>query len=205
VTSADAGPPVPPPSLAAQLRVWIGIGLQSFGGGPATLLLMRRYLIRQRGWIDEPAFTLDWTLAKTTPGITLIGLTALLGRRIGGWPGLVVALVGLLVPAVAITILLAAGYTVIRDVQVVGQAIDGIAPVTIGLTLAMSVIFVRSTLRAGRGAVVDLAVLAVVLVAGFMAPQTSVVIIIAAAAIGWAILGEAAPPPPETDHDPVAD
>jgi len=48
-------------------------------------------------------------------------------------------------------------------------------------------------------------VLAVVLVAGFMAPQTSVVIIIAAAALGWAILGEAGPPPPDPDHDSVAD
>ena len=39
------------PTLGTLLRVWTGIGLQSFGGGASTLLLIRRAFVEKRSWI----------------------------------------------------------------------------------------------------------------------------------------------------------
>ena len=180
---------LPGPSPAAQLRAWLSIGLASWGGGASTLLLMRRSFVRQRGWLDDAAFTQDWTLSKASPGLTIVALTALLGRRIGGWTGTGLALIGLMTPAVAVTLLLTVGYVLIRDVEVVRQAIDGIAPTTIGMTLAMMTLFARSSVRPGRRTLIDLGLLATAAVAGYLLPWATVPILVIGIVVGWAFLG----------------
>jgi chromate transporter len=192
VTEADP-PSTGRPTARAQLRVWLAIGSQSVGGGAATLLLMRRLLIRRERWLTESEFVQDWTLSRTSPGLTLIGLAALLGRRIDGRRGIALALGGLLVPSAAITIALAAGFVYIRDQPLVQAAIDGIAPATIGLTLAMMVVFVRSSIRPGRTGAVDLAVVTAAVVAGVAIQNGSIPIIVAGAALGWLLLGDPTP------------
>ena len=195
------------PSVRRQLRVWVAVGSQSVGGGASTLFLMRRLLILREGWVTQAEFTQDWTLSRTSPGLTLIGLAALLGRRIDGLRGLVIALIGLLVPSASITVAMAAGFVFIRDQPLVQAAIRGIAPATIGLTLAMMVIFVRSSVRSGRVAVLDLAIVVAAAAAGLAFEQGSVAIIVAGAAIGWLLLGEPKPeapePTPQGDRDPL--
>jgi chromate transporter len=163
---------------------------------------MRRILVRQRGWLTDVEFSQDWTLSKTSPGLTLIALTALLGKRIDGWRGIVIALTGLLVPSVALTLAMAAGFAYIRDQPLVQAAIRGIAPATIGLTLAMMVIFARSSMRPGRARWVDASLLVAVIAAAAFLPGMSVPIIIAGAVIGWILLGVA---PPTAATVPPAD
>jgi chromate transporter len=164
---------------------------------------MRRIFIIRNGWVTAGEFTEDWTLSRTTPGLTLIGLAALLGRRIDGYRGMVLALVGLLGPAALITALMAAGFAYIRDVPQVRSAIEGIAPATIGMTLAMMVIFTRSAVRPGRAALVDVGVLLAAFGAGTFVPDASIGIIVLGAVIGWLALGRAEAPDAEPAPEPV--
>ena len=195
------------PTIRRQLRVWVAVGSQSVGGGASTLFLMRQLLIRREGWVTEREFAQDWTLSRTSPGLTLIGLAALLGRRIDGARGLLLALLGLLVPSAGITIAMAAGFIYIRDQPLVQAAIRGIAPATIGLTLAIMVIFVRSSARSGRVGIVDVAVVAAAAIAGLVFEDQSVTIIVVGAALGWLLLGEPGPQAdeatPDAAHDPL--
>ena len=81
---------------------WIGI--QSFGGGSATLYLMRQACLT-RGWLDEVEFTRAWALVQIAPGINLIKMAALIGRELRGWPGVVAAVAGLVLPSGCVTAL----------------------------------------------------------------------------------------------------
>src|SRR5579872_5446806 len=90
------------------LRVWLAVGIQSFGGGAATLALMRRAVVDQHHWLTDELFTRDWAICQVTPGINLIAITILIGRRIASARGILLALIGLLFPSVSITILLTA-------------------------------------------------------------------------------------------------
>jgi chromate transporter len=193
------------PSTGAQLRAWLSIGLASWGGGASTLLLMRRAFVRQRRWLDDAAFTQDWTLSKASPGLTIVALTALLGKRIGGWRGTGLALAGLMTPAVAVTLALTAGYVLVRDVEVVREAIDGIAPTTIGMTLAMMTLFARSSVRRGWRTAVDLGLLATVAVAGYLLPSATVPILLIGLVIGWGFLGVGPTTPRGATGDAVED
>ncbi|HLK58318.1 MAG TPA: chromate transporter [Chthonomonadaceae bacterium] len=138
------------PSLWLLLRVWFGIGIQSFGGGIATLALIRQAVTERHRWMTDVEFTRDWALVQVAPGINLLALTILIGRRVRGVPGIFVALAGLLLPSVAITLLLTAGYARIRGLAVVQAALRGIVPAIVGLGLLTGAQMARSLLVLSR-------------------------------------------------------
>ena len=136
--------------LARILRVWFGLGMQSFGGGVATLALIRRAAVEQEGWVTDLEFTRDWALCQIAPGINLFALTILIGRKTGGAPGILAALAGLLFPSVTITILMTAAYARVRHAAAVQAALRGVLPATIGLGLVAALQMLRPLAAAAR-------------------------------------------------------
>ena len=115
---------------------WSLIGIQSFGGGSSTFILIHQLAI-QRGWLSEEEFVRAWALAQIAPGINLVKLTVMIGYRLNGWLGVLMATSGLLLPSAAVTVLMTAGFAVIRNVPVIQAMTKGILPAAIGLSLAM--------------------------------------------------------------------
>lgn len=129
----------PAPVTAWRLfRVWLGIGLQSFGGGAATLYLIRRAVVERHGWLTADEFARYWGICQIAPGINLIGHTILIGRKVAGMTGVVMALLGLLLPSAVITMLITAAYASVRDLPIMEQAIHGVVPATVGLGLLLA-------------------------------------------------------------------
>ncbi len=118
-------------------RIFFVLGLQSFGGGSSTLILIRQTCL-QRGWMEEGEFVRTWALVQMAPGINLLKLTALIGHKLRGWAGLAAAMSGLLLPSALVTVLMTAGYSAVRDQPAVQAALKGLLPATIGLSLMMS-------------------------------------------------------------------
>ncbi len=142
--------PKSPPPFFHQLRIWTAIGVQSWGGGTATLTLIRRAVVEQRDWISAAEFTRDWSLCQLAPGINLVAFAILLGRRFGGAAGVLAALVGMLTPSVAITVLITAGFSHVHGKPAVQAALHGIIPATVGLGLATGIGMARPLLTAGN-------------------------------------------------------
>src|SRR5437867_8495695 len=108
------------------LWIWTIIGAQSFGGGSATLYLIRRVAVERYGWLTDEEFTRYWGICQIAPGINILGLVILIGWRVAGAFGAVLALSGLLVPSAAITVALTAAYASIRQTALVHAAIAGV-------------------------------------------------------------------------------
>ena len=128
------------------LITWLTLSIQSFGGGSSTFYLIHQACIT-RGWLDEAEFVRAWALVQVSPGINLVKLTVLIGYQLRGWPGLAVAMGGLLLPSALVTVLMTAGFTAIRSQPVVQAAMRGVLPATIGLSLAMAVQMAQPLLR----------------------------------------------------------
>lgn len=137
-----------PPPLAHFLRIWLLLGLQSFGGGTATLTLMRRVVVEQQGWLSEAEFSQYWGLVQMVPGINLLGLIILTGQRVAGAKGVVLALVGLLFPSVMLTLLLTVVYASVQQLTLVQAALRGVIPATVGIGLLTAVQIARPLLAA---------------------------------------------------------
>lgn len=56
----EAGAPAP--TTWTILRVWTGIGLQSFGGGASTQLLIWRTFADRYGWVEAEELVRFWNL-----------------------------------------------------------------------------------------------------------------------------------------------
>lgn len=138
-------PTHPTPSLWTIFRTWLLIGIQSFGGGSPTLYLINQACLRN-GWLDQDEFVRSWGLVQIAPGINLVKMTALLGYQLRGWPGLIAAITGMLLPSAAVTVLMTAGFSAVRGQPLVQAAMKGILPATIGLSLAMGVQMVQPLL-----------------------------------------------------------
>lgn len=139
-----------PPSVWQILRAWLGLGIQSFGGGTATLYLIQRAMVQERRWMTEDDFARSWGVCQIAPGINLVGMTILIGWRIRGAMGVALALFGLLFPSVTITILMTALYHHFQDSEAVRAAFQGIVPGTIGLGLLLAWRTARPLLKDSR-------------------------------------------------------
>jgi chromate transporter len=131
------------------LAIWTGIGLQSFGGGASTTLLIQRTFIERYQWITAEEFARLRNLCLITPGINLIAITVLLGKRLGGWRGIVASLAGLLVPSATITCLLAALFVQVEHSATVQAIVRGVVPATGGVMALVALNFARPLFKRG--------------------------------------------------------
>jgi len=94
-------------------------------------------------------FTHLWNLCILTPGINLVALTVLIGRKLGGWWGIVVSLAGMLLPSATITCLLAAGFKLVQNTPTVQAIVRGVVPATGGIMLLVGLNFALPLVRRG--------------------------------------------------------
>lgn len=155
----------------------------------ATLALIRRATIDKERWMTEEEFARDWALVQVVPGINLVGITILIGKRLAGWRGILICLAGMLLPSVAITILLTASYAQIQHHPLMQAALRGIIPATVGIGLVTTIQMAQPPLADARKEGVPLYLVAWVLmigsgIAGLYIHGNIATILIGAALIG---------------------
>jgi chromate transporter len=111
---------------------------------------MRREMVERRRWITDEEFTRYWGFVQIAPGINLVGQAILIGWRVAGAAGVALALAGLLLPSVTITMLLTAAYATVRELPAVGAVLRGVVPATVGLGLLLTVQMARPPLSRSR-------------------------------------------------------
>jgi chromate transporter len=137
----------PLPTIWKLFRIWASIGLQSFGGGASTSFLIQRTFIDKYGWMTMEEYMHLWNLCIFTPGINLVALTILIGRKLGGAWGIVVSLAGMLLPSGLITCLLAAGFQLIQHIPTVQAIVRGVVPATAGIMLVVGLRFAQPLIQ----------------------------------------------------------
>lgn len=137
----------PRPSKWLLFRIWASIGLQSFGGGASTTFLIQRAFIEKYHWLTMEEFLRFWNLCILTPGINLVAVTVLIGKKLGGAWGIVVSLAGMLLPSATITVLLAALFLQIENIAAVQAVLRGVIPATGGIMLLVGLNFALPLIR----------------------------------------------------------
>ncbi len=150
-TAATPGPPnaasTPKMNFWEILRVWLLIGGQSFGGGSSTMYLIRREHITKRSWLTEDDVNEFWALCQLTPGMSIVAVSILIGRKLKGWKGILAVLIGLLLPSTIITTILAVGFAGVQNWAPAQALLKGVIPATAGLSLTVALQFAIPLLR----------------------------------------------------------
>lgn len=122
--------PRPPGPLRVGLLLAL-VGLTAFGGPAAHVALMRRLIVERRHWIDPVLFNRMFAACNLIPGPSSTELAMFLGYRLAGWPGLAVAAVCFITPAVLIMLGLATVYDRFARSHTAGLLLHGVRPVVV--------------------------------------------------------------------------
>jgi chromate transporter len=138
------------PGLWSLFCIWTAIGLQSFGGGSTIKLLIQRIFIERYGWLTIEEFNHFMGLCALTPGVSLISMTILIGRKLAGWRGMLVSLLGMLLPSVVITCLLAMILKEVERIPSTQSVMSGILPATAAIILLVGLRMVQPEIAQAR-------------------------------------------------------
>jgi chromate transporter len=191
----------PIPGIWRLFRIWASVGLQSFGGGASTVFLIQRTFIEKHRWLSMEEFMHLWNLCILTPGINLVALTILIGRKLGGVWGIVASLAGLLLPSAAITCLLAVIFKQIEQLAAVQAVLRGVIPATGGIMLLVGLNFALPLVRKGyKDGVLYLLASSLLIIACALAvillKVSVIVVILGAVVLGALFFSPRSAPPP---------
>jgi chromate transporter len=115
--------------------VFTQMGLTSFGGPAASIALMQRAIVDRRKWITQSEY-LDFVAAShIIPGPIAVQLSLHLGYRRAGLPGAIIAVVGFVVPAAAITWAIAVFYQRTQGLPQLEATLWGVRPAVLAVIL----------------------------------------------------------------------
>ena len=126
---------------------YLKIGTFTIGGGYAMLALIQREVVDRRGWIDEEEFLNMIALAQAAPGIIAVNSAIFIGWRIGGWKGVIGAVLGAVLPSFVIILLIAMVFSEWKELPAVEAAFKGIRPAVVALIAAPLVKLARTAMK----------------------------------------------------------
>ncbi|HEU4566022.1 MAG TPA: chromate efflux transporter [Gemmatimonadaceae bacterium] len=159
--AAEPAEPAPPTSLGELARVFLQLGLTSFGGPAAHIARMEEEIVRRRGWLTHAELLDLIGASQLIPGPNSTELAIHIGLRRRGWPGLVVAGACFIVPAALLVGALAWAYVRWGTRPGAAALFRGVKPVIIAIVARALWGLGRTALRTPRQAVIALAALAV--------------------------------------------
>jgi len=120
-------------SLSDLAKVFLRLGTLAFGGPAAHIAMMEEEIVRRRRWLTREEFLDYLGAANLIPGPNSTELAIHIGYGRGGWPGLVVAGLSFIVPAMIIVMAIAWGYTRYGALPKIACVLYGMTPVVIAI------------------------------------------------------------------------
>ncbi len=139
------------------LGVFSLLSILAVGGGTAVLPEMKALTVNQFHWLTPEQFGQIYSLGQLAPGPNML-MVSVIGYRVAGYPGAAAALVGFFLPAGLLTFGVARVWDRYSDSPLKLACERGLAPVTIGLMLAGTLILAHTVIHSAD----DVAIAAVV-------------------------------------------
>ena len=159
------------------------MSMLAVGGAVAVAPEIHRYVVEQRGWIDETQFSAAIALALASPGPNLL-FVPVIGYAVAGFAGAAVALLGMLIPSTTLALAATRWGSKRRESRGVRAFVAGMAPITIGLVLSTGVVLALPLARA-PGAWLLIGATVALTLATRLSPVWLIVGGAAAGALGW--------------------
>jgi chromate transporter len=161
--------------------VMLRIGAVTFGGGYAMIPQMSRDFTEKYGWIEARDIADLFAVAQSAPGVIAINASILVGYRIAGLPGALVAALGAILPSLVILSAVTVGYRAFIGNPYVLGALRGVRAAVVGMLLSATCKLAPASVRGALGWALFLAALGV---AVFLPQVNAVWILLAGGLIG---------------------
>lgn len=122
------------------------IGAFTFGGGWAMISIIQREVVDKRHWLGKEEFLDLLAVAQSLPGILAVNISVVVGDKLRGLRGALVASAGTIMPSFLIILLIAMFLTpeAITENPTLTAIFKGIRPVVVALIIAPVVTTAKS-------------------------------------------------------------
>lgn len=119
----------------------------TFGGGFVIIPLMRRKFVEKFHWIEDREM-LDLTaIAQSSPGAVAVNASILVGYRLAGLRGTLVAVLGTVLPPLITLTLVSFFYDQFRDSRIVSLVLKGMQASVVAVVLDVVYVLARGLVK----------------------------------------------------------
>ena len=101
------------------------IGAFTFGGGYVIVSLMKKKFVDELHWVEEKEMLDLVAIAQSSPGAIAINGAIVVGYKLAGITGVLVSIIGTVIPPFVIISLLSVCYNAFRSNELVSQMLEG--------------------------------------------------------------------------------
>lgn len=154
----------------------------TFGGGFVIITFMKKKFVDEYHWIEEDEMLDLAALAQSSPGAIAVNAAILVGWRMGGFVGMVTAVLGTIIPPILLLSVISFFYSAFVSNSYIALLLKG-------MQAGVAAVILDVVCSLGTGVVkkrspVHLAVMAAAFLATFVWNVNVILIILAAAAVG---------------------
>ena len=112
------------------------IGAFTFGGGWAMIPLIEREVVDKQNWIKREDFVDALAIAQSLPGVLAVNISILIGNKLRGLKGCLMATLGTILPSFLIILAIAIWFVQTYGNPVVERIFKGIRPAVVALIVS---------------------------------------------------------------------
>lgn len=159
----------------------------TFGGGFVIVSMMKKKFVDEKGWLSEEEMLDYAAIAQSCPGAIAVNAAILMGWRVAGAAGMAAAVLGTIIPPMAILWVVSMFYTAFAQNPIV-------ATVLMGMQAGVAAVIVDVVLSLGSGIVKkrdpwQIALMAAAFIAAFVLKVNVILILLGSAVLGILLQG----------------
>ncbi|HET7502655.1 MAG TPA: chromate transporter [Kofleriaceae bacterium] len=173
------------PTLAQLARVFAWYANTTFGGGSATIAVLKQQVLVRHAWIDEAEFDLGYALSRLTPGTNLLAFCTAAGWTARRGPGAIVALLASSLPCSLLAVLMTVFYVELGGSLVFQAALRGALAAAVAIMVSTAWVFAEPHVKAApRKAALVVPAAAALALTTHLSP-VEILLLAAAAGLAW--------------------
>lgn len=177
--------PRPKATLAAIASVFARYANTTFGGGSATIAVLRQQIVDARAWLAVSEFELAYALSRLTPGTNLLAFCTAAGWTSRRWTGAIVALLAASVPCALLALLVTVFYGELHGNIWFQAALTGALASAVAIMLSTAWVFAEPHVKAAPWKAAVVVPIAIALALGLHLSPVSILLIAAAVGLAW--------------------
>jgi len=142
--------------------LFVKVGIVTIGGGYVMIPLLQKEFVEKRKILDIKDFCDVMAVAQAGPGGVAINSSTVVGYRVAGLTGAIVATVGTIIPSFVVIVLLAVYLFRAEGSNVLEGFLSGARPAVVGLLVVAAWSLGKEVIEDKRGVVLAAASLAAV-------------------------------------------
>lgn len=173
------------PSLGALVGVFVRYANTTFGGGSATIGVLKAQLVDKRGWLTADDFELSYALSRLTPGTNLLAFCTAAGWTTRKWLGAATTLVASSVPVSILAVLVTMFYEELQGNAWFQGALAGALAAAVAIMVSTAWVFAEPHVKAAPVKAAVVVPGAAALSLGLHLTPLAILLIAAAVGLAW--------------------